>query len=160
MRSKRKQRLIFVLVLIFGVGSAAGLAIYAFNQNMLYFYSPAQVAAGEAPTEKIFRIGGLVVEGSVQHADDGITKRFALTDNQQAIEVVYAGLLPNLFREGQGIVALGKLDSNGVFTATEVLAKHDENYMPPEVAEMLEQSGASHPASIPKSYQQTGSEIQ
>lgn len=151
MTPKRKQRLIFVLVLIIGFGAAVGLSLFAFQKNLLYFYSPSQIASGEVEDGQMFRLGGLVVEGSVIRDSDGITTQFDLTDTAGSITVRYTGLLPDLFREGQGIVAQGKINTQGVFVAQEVLAKHDENYMPPEVAEALQAAGAKHPASIPKS---------
>ena len=150
MTPKRKQRLIFVMVLLVGFGAAIGLALFAFQKNLLYFYSPSQIASGEVETGQMFRLGGLVVEGSVKRESDGITTVFDLTDTADSITVSYTGLLPDLFREGQGIVAQGKIDQQGVFVAQEVLAKHDENYMPPEVAEALNEAGAKHPVSIPK----------
>ncbi len=150
MTPKRKQRLIFVMVLIVGFGAAIGLSLFAFQKNILYFFSPSQIASGEVETGQMFRLGGLVVEGSVKRESDGITTIFDLTDTAGSITVSYTGLLPDLFREGQGIVAQGKINSQGVFVAQEVLAKHDENYMPPEVAEALKEAGAEHPMSIPK----------
>ena len=144
------------MVLIVGFGAAIGLALFAFQKNLLYFYSPAQVASalesGEVEQGQMFRLGGLVVEGSVLRETDGVTTQFDLTDTAGNITVRYTGLLPDLFREGQGIVAQGKLDAKGVFVAQEVLAKHDENYMPPEVADALKEAGAKHPESIPRSY--------
>ena len=151
MTPKRKQRLIFVMVLIVGFGAAIGLALFAFQKNILYFFSPSQIASGEVETGQMFRLGGLVVEGSVKRERDGVTTQFDLTDTVGSITVTYTGLLPDLFREGQGIVAQGKINSQGIFVAQEVLAKHDENYMPPEVAEALKEAGAKHPMSIPKS---------
>ena len=121
--------------------------LYAFQQNLLYFYSPSQVAGGAVDTGTTFRLGGLVEENSVAQTPNSMEVRFALTDRAHAIPVSYRGLLPDLFREGQGIVALGRLDQQGVFVAQEVLAKHDENYMPPEVAEALKKTG-SHPVGI------------
>ncbi len=150
MTPKRKQRLIFVMVLLVGFGAATGLALFAFQKNLLYFYSPSQIASGEVESGQMFRLGGLVVEGSVERESDGITTQFELTDTAGSITVRYTGLLPDLFREGQGIVAQGKINPQGVFVAQEVLAKHDENYMPPEVAEALKEAGAKHPVSIPK----------
>jgi cytochrome c-type biogenesis protein CcmE len=150
MTPKRKQRLIFVMVLLVGFGAATGLALFAFQKNLLYFYSPSQIASGEVEAGQMFRLGGLVVEGSVERDSDGITTQFKLTDTAGSITVRYTGLLPDLFREGQGIVAQGKINPQGVFVAQEVLAKHDENYMPPEVAEALKEAGAKHPVSIPK----------
>jgi len=137
MRPKRRQRLIFVVVLILGVGAATALALRAMGQNMLYFYSPSQIHAGDAPLDHPVRVGGLVVPGSVKRDPGSLTVQFKLTDNAQTVPVRYTGILPDLFREGQGIVALGRLDGRGVFTAEEVLAKHDEKYMPPEVADAL-----------------------
>ena len=140
----RRQRMIFVAVVLAGVSTAAGLAFLAIGENMLYFFSPSQIHAGEAPAGQTLRVGGLVVEGSVARGD-GLAIRFDLTDGAQAVPVAYEGILPDLFREGQGIVAMGQLDADGVFRADEVLAKHDENYMPPEVAEALklaEEGGA------------------
>ena len=150
MRAKRKQRLIFVTILLLGFSSAAALGIYAIQKNQTYFHTPTEVAAGDVEQDKLFRIGGLVVEGSVNRFNDGVTTEFDLTDTTGSVTVRYKGLLPDLFREGQGIVAQGKLDSQGVVIAQEVLAKHDENYMPPEVAEALKKSGATHPENIPK----------
>jgi cytochrome c-type biogenesis protein CcmE len=138
------------MVLLVGFGAATGLALFAFQNNLLYFYSPSQIASGEVETGQMFRLGGLVVEGSVERESDGITTQFDLTDTAGSITVSYTGLLPDLFREGQGIVAQGKINPQGVFVAQEVLAKHDENYMPPEVAEALKEAGAKHPVSIPK----------
>ncbi|MGE0388420.1 MAG: cytochrome c maturation protein CcmE [Gammaproteobacteria bacterium] len=146
----RRQRMVVVGAIVLGVAIAAGLALRAFQGNLLYFFSPAQVRAGEAPREQNFRVGGLVVAGSVQRRSGDLTVRFDLTDNAATIPVTYTGILPDLFREGQGIVALGRFGADGVFHAEEVLAKHDENYMPPEVAEALEMSragGTMHSAS-------------
>ncbi len=150
MTPKRKQRLIFVMVLIVGFGAAISLALFAFQKNLLYFYSPSQIANSDVEQGQMFRLGGLVVEGSVVRESDGVTTQFDLTDTAGSITVSYTGLLPDLFREGQGIVAQGKINQQGVFVAQEVLAKHDENYMPPEVAEALKDAGAEHPMSIPK----------
>jgi len=133
----RRQRMIFVGVVLIGVAVATALALTAIGENMLYFYSPSQIAAGEAPTGHDVRVGGLVVDGSVTRQANGLDVRFELTDTAAAVAVTYTGILPDLFREGQGIVALGKIGDDGVFRAREVLAKHDENYMPPEVAEAL-----------------------
>jgi cytochrome c-type biogenesis protein CcmE len=138
LNAKRKRRLMMVGLLVIGVGIAAALALSAFRENILYFYSPTEVLAGEAPVGHKFRLGGLVVEGSVKRETDGLTVHFGLTDTAKEIPVMYSGILPDLFREGQGIVAHGRLNEAGVFVADEVLAKHDENYMPPEVAEALQ----------------------
>lgn len=126
-----------VIAIVFGVGIAAVLGLTAFQENLLYFYSPAQVLAGEAPDNHSFRIGGLVVNGSVKREPNSLQVAFDLTDNTDTVKVVYTGILPDLFREGQGIVAMGSLQPGGLFVAEEVLAKHDENYMPPEVADAL-----------------------
>ena len=124
-------------MVIFGVGIATVLALTAFDENLLYFYSPTQIHAGEAPQNRSFRVGGLVVDGSVKREPDSLAVQFDLTDNAEVVPVTYTGILPDLFREGQGIVAMGRLDGSGLFVADEVLAKHDENYMPPEVADAL-----------------------
>ena len=146
----RKQRMIFVAVLLAGVSVAAGLVFMALGGNMLYFFSPTQVKAGEAPQNQELRVGGMVVDGSVRHGDD-LAVSFDLTDNASVITVSYKGTLPDLFREGQGIVATGKLTRPGHIQASQVLAKHDENYMPPEVAEALKMAkeGGALPASHP-----------
>ena len=135
----RQKRMTFVVTLIAGVAIAIGLALQAFNENLLYFFSPTQVKAGEAPKEHSFRIGGLVVDGSVKRDPGSLKINFDLTDTAETVTVQYEGILPDLFREGQGIVATGKL-SNGTFIADQVLAKHDENYMPPEVADSLKEA--------------------
>jgi len=145
MHKKRKKILMAIVAMIIGVGIAAALALKAFERNLLYFYSPHQVAAGEAPGNRAFRIGGLVTAGSVRRDPDSLQVEFVLTDTIEEVQVVYDGILPDLFREGQGIVANGKLDSNGVFHAEQVLAKHDENYMPPEVAAALQEAGVQYP---------------
>lgn len=137
MTSRQKKRLVIVAVIAIGMSAATALALYAFQQNLLYFYSPSEVIAGSAPEERLFRIGGLVVDGSVAREADGLTVRFSLTDRAATIPVVYTGLLPDLFREGQGIIAHGRMNQDGIFHASEVLAKHDETYMPPEVADAL-----------------------
>jgi len=138
--NKRSRRKLLVFSVLFGVAVATVLGLTAFQENLLYFYSPVQIKAGEAPANRTFRIGGLVVNGSVRRAKDSLKVNFTLTDNTESIDVEYTGILPDLFREGQGIVALGSLDTGGVFVAEEVLAKHDENYMPPEVADALKAS--------------------
>lgn len=146
MHPKRKKRLLLVGLMVAAVGVAVTLLLNAFQQNMLFFFSPAQVVAGEAPEGHPFRIGGLVVAGTVKRGDS-LKVEFMLTDGGGTVPVEYEGILPDLFREGQGIVARGTLDTSGKFTADEVLAKHDENYMPPEVADALKKSGAiSHGA--------------
>jgi len=125
------------------LGIAAMLVLNAFQSNLVFFFSPTQVAAGEAPTGKSFRIGGMVKEGSLERQADGITMRFVVTDTDKEMTVAYQGILPDLFREGKGVVAQGKLGDGGVFTASEVLAKHDENYMPPEAANKAAAEAAS-----------------
>lgn len=137
MTPKRKQKIILISVISIAIGIATALILNAFRQNIVFFFSPSQVVAGESPIETNFRLGGLVEENSVKRLKDGLTVTFRVTDNAESIPVVYSGLLPDLFREGQGIVALGKMDQKGIFHAEEVLAKHDENYMPPEVADSL-----------------------
>ena len=136
----RQKRLVLVLVGFLGFAAAVALVMNAFNSNMVFFFSPTQVKNNEAPLDRTFRLGGLVEEGSLTRENDGLTVNFNVTDGAEIVPVEYVGILPDLFREGQGIVAQGKLDSVGLFTATEVLAKHDENYMPPEVAEALEKA--------------------
>lgn len=143
MTPKRTQRLLLIAGLVVGVGTAATLAALAFRENMLFFFAPAQVQAGDAPVGRNFRLGGLVADGSVQRVGDGLTVDFTVTDGAASVPVRYTGLLPDLFREGQGVVALGRLDADGRFAAEEVLAKHDENYMPPEVAEALKTAQAN-----------------
>jgi cytochrome c-type biogenesis protein CcmE len=134
-----------VSAILTGVGVAVVLALTAFQKNLLYFYTPSQVAAGEAPAGYPFRVGGLVVPGSVQRDPNSMTVRFAVTDGSAEVRVAYSGILPDLFREGQGIISVGQVKSDGVFEATEVLAKHDENYMPPEVADSLKRAGKTTP---------------
>lgn len=146
----RRRRLLFVLLVIAGMGTAVGLTLYALQQNINLFYSPSQIAAGEAPQGRSIRVGGLVVAGSVQRDSQSLQVGFTLTDNLNRVRVHYEGILPDLFREGQGIVARGVLMSNGIIQAQEVLAKHDENYMPPEVAASLKQTGVwQHKQSAP-----------
>jgi cytochrome c-type biogenesis protein CcmE len=141
MNAKRKQRLIIVLFIVFGVSAAVGLTMYALSQNINLFYSPTQIAKGEAPKNTRIRAGGMVVEGSVKRDQNSLNVTFDVTDYEKSVTIHFDGILPDLFREGQGIVAQGELDSNNVLQASEVLAKHDENYMPPEVADALEKSG-------------------
>lgn len=134
----RKLALIVLVVAILGV--AVALVLNAFNSNLVFFFSPTQVANGEAPTSRAFRIGGLVEEGSIRREADGLTTRFVVTDTAKSMPVTYTGILPDLFKEGKGVVAEGRLGSDGLFAATQVLAKHDENYMPPEAASAIEQA--------------------
>ena len=135
--NKRSKRKLLVVLVVFGVAVATALGLTAFEENLLYFYSPSQVEAGEAPDNRKFRVGGLVVAGTVVRETGSLKVSFDLTDNDKVMTVEYSGILPDLFREGQGIVALGEKNSEGMFVADEVLAKHDENYMPPEVADAL-----------------------
>jgi cytochrome c-type biogenesis protein CcmE len=141
MTPKRKQRLMFVALIVIGIGAAVALALSAFQENLLYFYTPSQVADGEAPKGRAFRVGGLVEAGSVTRESDGLTVHFTVTDTAKSIPITYKGILPDLFREGQGIVAMGRLGVNDEFVADEVLAKHDENYMPPEVGDAIKKAG-------------------
>jgi len=135
--NRRSRRKVLILAVVFGVAVATVLGLTAFEENLLYFYSPTQVKAGEAPETHSFRVGGLVVDGSVNREQDSLKIQFDVTDNTETMTVEYTGILPDLFREGQGIVAMGSLQADGKFVAQEVLAKHDENYMPPEVADAL-----------------------
>lgn len=137
MRTKRRQRLVLVSLLLAGIGLSVAFALMALRENINLFFSPTQVVDGEAPAGNTFRLGGMVVQGSVRREPGNIEVTFDLTDTAKEVTVVYAGILPDLFREGQGIVAMGKLREDGVFTADEVLAKHDETYMPPEVADAI-----------------------
>jgi len=137
MHPKRKKKLIIILFMVAGLGVAVGLTTYALRQNINLFYDPSQIAAGEAPTETTIRAGGMVEEGSVVRDPQSLAVRFRITDFQSTIEVNYVGILPDLFAEGQGVVTTGRLGSDGRFVAEQVLAKHDEQYMPPEVAESL-----------------------
>ena len=133
----RSRRLVALAVGLLTLGAATALVLNAFNSNLVFFFSPTQVMANEAPRERNFRVGGLVEEGSVAREPTGLTIRFKVTDTAQSIPVTYTGLLPDLFQEGKGVVAQGKLGADGVFRADQVLAKHDENYMAPEAAEAL-----------------------
>jgi len=147
MHPKRKQKLILVGLMVGAVAIAAGFILNAFNKNIQLFFSPSEVVAGEVPEGAEFKVGGLVAADSVKRVGDGLTVEFALTDNGETIPVRYTGILPDLFREGQGTISVGKLDDEGVFIAKKVLAKHDENYMPPEVADALnKQKAAQHGA--------------
>jgi cytochrome c-type biogenesis protein CcmE len=140
MTPTRKRRLLLVLALVGGVGLATTLALRAFQENMLYFYSPTEYVETGVPTERTIRIGGLVADGSLQRASGSMTIDFLVTDHANSVPVRYTGVLPDLFREGQGVVARGRVGEDGRFLADNILAKHDENYMPPEVAQAL-QSG-------------------
>lgn len=140
MHPQRKQKLFIILFMVAGIALAVGLMLVALKENINLFYTPQQIAAGEAPVNRTIRAGGMVVEGSVKRGDDGLKVRFDVTDGKDIVTIEYEGILPDLFREGQGIVALGQLNQNKIFIASEVLAKHDENYMPPEVADALEKA--------------------
>lgn len=139
MTPKRQKRLMLIIVLVVGVSIAVGLALKAFNQNLMYFYTTTEVKDGVAPQDQMIRLGGIVVEGSVNRPNNDVKIEFTLTDNNAEVTVEYSGILPDLFREGQGILAHGKVNQQQIFIADEVLAKHDENYMPPEVADSLHQ---------------------
>jgi len=140
MKPLRKRRLTFVLLIILGLGAAVGLGLFAMKQNINLFYSPKEIVGQKAPEGVLIRLGGLVVEGSVKRAQDSLKVHFQLTDNAESVTVSYEGILPDLFREGQGIVTMGRLQPDGTFAASEVLAKHDENYMAPEVADAIKQA--------------------
>jgi cytochrome c-type biogenesis protein CcmE len=141
MHPVRKQRLYLVLFVVLFSSAAIGLVVYALSGNINLFFPPAEIAAGNAPVGQPIRVGGMVVDGSIQRSDTSLAVRFELTDYEATVPVVYEGILPDLFGEGQGAVASGVLNDEGVLQASEVLAKHDENYMPPEVADALEKSG-------------------
>jgi cytochrome c-type biogenesis protein CcmE len=137
---KRHKRIAFIVASLAALGLATWLVLGAFRQNLVFFFSPTQVAAKEAPVNKTFRIGGLVENGSLKRDTDGLTIRFTVTDTANTIPVVYKGILPDLFKEGRGCVAQGRVGSDGVFYADQIMAKHDENYMPPEAARALDQA--------------------
>jgi cytochrome c-type biogenesis protein CcmE len=142
----RRKRLYVVLAILGGVAASASLALVASRDNLMYYYDPSQVIAGQAPADKRFRIGGMVVKGSVTRAAGDLQVRFVLSDFAHEVPVEYSGVLPDLFREGQGIIAHGTMNAHGAFVADEVLAKHDEKYMPPEVAASLKNKEGAHPA--------------
>jgi cytochrome c-type biogenesis protein CcmE len=141
----RRQRMMLVILVLLGVGTAVALTLNAFRGNMVYFYGPSQLDTVEKAHERNLRLGGLVEQGSVKREDDGLTVHFMVTDTVKSVPVIYKGILPDLFREGQGVVAQGRLRQDGVFMASEVLAKHDENYMPPEVAEAMKEAKQGAP---------------
>jgi cytochrome c-type biogenesis protein CcmE len=136
----RYRRLVAIAGGVAALAIAAALVLNAFQSNLVFFFSPSQIAAGEAPKDRAFRIGGMVQTGSIKRAGDGLTVEFLVTDTARTIPVIYKGILPDLFKEGKGVVAQGRLGADGVFRAEEVLAKHDENYMPPEAAHAVEQA--------------------
>lgn len=140
---KRKKTLIVLVLIVIGVGVAVGLSLYALRQNINLFYTPTQLVRHEAPEGRRIQVGGLVVKGTLQRSPDSLSVRFTISDLKNQVDVVYTGILPDLFREGQGIVANGRME-NGVVIADEVLAKHDEKYMPPQVKQAIEDAG--HPA--------------
>ena len=143
---RRHKRIGFIVAGLSGLAIAAALVLSAFQENLVFFFSPSQVAAKEAPIGRTFRVGGLVQEGTVQRESDGLTVRFVVTDTAQSIPVVYKGILPDLFKEGKGCVAQGKIGADGVFYADQVLAKHDENYMPPEAGDAIDKAKHSRDA--------------
>jgi len=140
---RRHRRIGFIIAGLAALGIAAALVLNAFQDNLVFFFSPSQIAAKEAPTARTFRVGGLVKEGTVKRDTDGLTVRFVVTDTAESIPVVYKGILPDLFKEGKGCVAQGKLGGDGVFYADEVLAKHDENYMPPQAGQAIDTAKAA-----------------
>ncbi|MCZ6723029.1 MAG: cytochrome c maturation protein CcmE [Gammaproteobacteria bacterium] len=144
MTPARKKRLALIVLMVTGIAIGVGFALKSLDENIMFFFTPSEVAEGKAPQGQLFRIGGMVVDGSVSRPGNGLTVQFDLTDNRNNVTVRYAGLLPDLFREGQGIIANGQLSEDGAFVAQEVLAKHDENYMPPEVAEAMKKNRESN----------------
>lgn len=139
----RHKKFAFIAAGVAAIGIATALVLNAFQGNIVFFFSPTQVVAKETPVDRAFRLGGMVETGTLRREDDGLTIRFVVTDMANKINVVYKGITPDLFREGKGVVAQGRLSENGTFEAAEVLAKHDENYMPPEVAQALEKGKAA-----------------
>ncbi len=136
----RTRRGLWIVAGLAALGVASALVLNAFQSNLVFFFTPTQVAANEAPRDRTFRIGGIVEEGSVVREKDALTVRFRVTDTAKTIPVVYSGILPDLFREGKGVVAQGRIGPDGTFKASEVLAKHDENYMPPEAADAVQRA--------------------
>ncbi|WP_110648083.1 cytochrome c maturation protein CcmE [Salinicola peritrichatus] len=151
MRANRKRRLVIVVGLVALVAVAVGLTLYALRANINLFFTPSQIAAGEAPHDRTMRIGGVVKKGSVERSGDSLQVAFSVTDFASDVRVSYDDILPDLFREGQGVVVIGRLRDDGEFIAQQVLAKHDENYMPPEVAEALKATGNLPDGSVPSS---------
>lgn len=144
---RRHRRIAFILVGLAGLAIASYLVASAFRNNLVFFFSPTQIAAKEAPINRTFRVGGLVQAGTLQRDKDGLTVRFAVTDTAATVPVVYKGILPDLFKEGRGCVAQGRIGSDGVFHADQVLAKHDENYMPPEAGQAIDKAKMAKEAS-------------
>jgi cytochrome c-type biogenesis protein CcmE len=140
---KRHRRVFFIMAGLVAVGTATALVLMAFRNNLVFFYSPSDIAAKQAPVDRALRIGGLVENGSLRRDTDGLTVRFSVTDTAQSIPVIYKGILPDLFKEGRGCVAQGRLGADGVFYADQVLAKHDENYMPPEAGQAIDKAKAA-----------------
>jgi cytochrome c-type biogenesis protein CcmE len=136
----RHKRMTIIALGVLLLGAAAGLVLNAFQSNLVFFFSPSQIASNEAPQGKAFRVGGMVEAGSLVRGNDGLTVNFKVTDTVKTVPVKYTGILPDLFKEGKGVVAQGRLGPDGVFVAAEVLAKHDENYMPPDAAHAIEQA--------------------
>lgn len=147
MTPTRKKRLAIVLAILVGVGTATAVGVTAMSESMLYFVSPSDVHAQTYPAERRIRLGGLVADSSVQRARDSLAVQFAVTDGRHSVPVEFVGILPDLFREGQGVIAHGRFDTAGTFQADEILARHDETYMPPEVMRALEEAGHSAEAS-------------
>ncbi|HCI52255.1 MAG TPA: cytochrome c maturation protein CcmE [Gallionella sp.] len=145
----RQKRTLYIVLAVAAVGLAVGLVLNALKDNVSLYFTPTQVYNKEAPQGRSFRIGGLVEEGSIQREKDGLTVHFMITDLKQKLPVVYKGILPDLFKEGKGVVAQGKMEADGVMHASEVLAKHDENYMPPEAADALKKAEATSAVSAP-----------
>ena len=137
----RRRRMMLVGLIVLGVGAAVAFALTAFQENLLYFYTPSDISAGKVPKDKVFRLGGMVPEGSFKRPPGSLEATFVVSDYANNVTVKYSGVLPDLFREGQGIVARGRIADDGTFVAEEVLAKHDENYMPPDVADALRKQG-------------------
>ena len=148
--TRKRRRMMLVLLGTLTLGAAAALVLSAFEDSVVFFYSPTDLAEKNPPPDRRLRIGGIVVEDSVARQADGLTVRFRVTDLNKTVQVAYTGILPDLFREGQGVVAEGRLDAGGVFRAEEVLAKHDETHMPPEVADALKRSGRWRGAKEPR----------
>lgn len=144
---RRHKRITFIVAGLAGLGIAAALVLSAFQSNLIFFFSPSQIAANEAPVNRAFRVGGLVEKGTLKREADGLTVSFTVTDTAKSVPVVYKGILPDLFKEGKGCVAQGRLGSDGVFYADQVLAKHDENYMPPEAGQAIDKAKYAQEAS-------------
>ena len=140
---RRHKRITFILAGLAGLGIAAALVLNAFQNNLVFFFSPSQVVAKEAPLNRTFRVGGLVEQGTLKRDNDGLTVRFTVTDTAKSVPVIYKGILPDLFKEGRGCVAQGRIGNDGVFYADQVLAKHDENYMPPEAGQAIDNAKAA-----------------